>query len=387
MSSSRVVVVSAAAAAAATLAAVYYRLRVSRRYHRWWTQPSSADAKLVRVGVLGAAAIAKKNVRAMTLTPNVRCVAVASRTLAKAERFIEELRAAGTDMTAVAAVEGYQKLLEDPQIDAVYIPLPTSMHVEWVRAAASQKKHVLLEKPIALSNADAHTIVQACADAGLQLMDGTMFVHNPRQAALSAAVAEEGFGALRRINSSFSFSGDDDFNASNIRVKKDMDGLGCLGDLGWYNVRASLEAVGYRRPALVQGHPGAQTNAEGVTIDCGATLTWSDGVVATFDCSFRCRCVCTSAAPAPAHLRRTRLGPHAPTYRHSPTHMTPRGAPALLSLLSLAQLAAAARACRHQRRRRAGRFCAAQGQDGAAQRLRRDARGGCGRLCVRFDGR
>ena len=242
----------------------------------------------MRIGVIGAAAIAKKNVRAMTLTPSVRCVAVASRSLAKASAFISELQGAGVDVGGIEAVEGYEAMLDNPNIDAVYIPLPTSMHLAWVQKAVERKKHVLIEKPIALSNADAQRIADLCTGAGLQLMDGTMFVHNPRQRALTAAAREPGFGALRRINSSFSFSGDDDFHATNIRVKKDMDALGCLGDLGWYNVRAALEATSYRPPARVQGLPGAVRNAEGVLTECAASLTWADGICSTFDCSFRC---------------------------------------------------------------------------------------------------
>jgi len=83
------------------------------------------------------------------------------------------------------------------------------------------------------------------------------------------------------------FSGGDDFLAGNIRVKKDLDALGALGDLAWYNVRVSLEAAAYRRPTLVQGHLGAVRNSEGVLIECGATLLWADGLISSFDCSFR----------------------------------------------------------------------------------------------------
>ena len=281
---------AAAAVATAVAAAIYVRSKSRRRYHRWWNRPTLPDFAPITVGVIGCANIAKKNVRAMTLIPNVRCVAVASRSINKARAWVEELQSAGVDVAGIQAMEGYEVLLANKTIDAVYIPLPTSMHLAWVERAVAHGKHVLLEKPIALSKADAQRIVDLCANAGVQLMDGTMFVHNPRQRGLIAAMAEDGFGGLRRINSAFSFPGDAEFNSTNIRVKKDLDGLGCLGDLGWYNVRASLEAVGYRRPSTVQGHAGARRNAEGVLVDCGATLTWAcfGGLSASFDCSFRC---------------------------------------------------------------------------------------------------
>ena len=150
---------AAAAVATAVAAAIYVRSKSRWRYHRWWNRPTLPDFAPITVGVIGCANIAKKNVRAMTLIPNVRCVAVASRSINKARAWVEELQSAGVDVAGIQAMEGYEVLLANKTIDAVYIPLPTSMHLAWVERAVAHGKHVLLEKPIALSKADAQRIV------------------------------------------------------------------------------------------------------------------------------------------------------------------------------------------------------------------------------------
>ena len=93
------------------------------------------------------------------------------------------------------------------------------------------------------------------------------------------------FGAVRHVTSDFSFPGDDAFHANNIRVKADCEPLGCLGDLGWYNIRFSLWAHGWAAPATAQCtyHRAAEGN---VPTECSAVLSWADGRSATFHCAF-----------------------------------------------------------------------------------------------------
>ena len=140
-----------------------------------------------------------------------------SRDVARAQRFLEETGLGG----AATAHGSYEAVLADPRVDAVYVPLPTALHAEWVRKAAAAGKHVLLEKPIAVTPEEGEGMVAACAAAGVQLMDGTMWVHNPRAAEVAARLRGPGaaLGALREVNSVFAFSGGAEFMSSNIRVK------------------------------------------------------------------------------------------------------------------------------------------------------------------------
>lgn len=151
----------------------------------------------INFGILGCADIARKVSRAIALAPNSALLAVASRSLDKAHRF-----AAANGFPADAHVYGsYHDLLDDPYVDAVYVPLPTSLHVEWAVAAAEKGKHVLLEKPVALSAAEFDVIVGACEKSGVQFMDGTMWMHHPRTARMKEFLRDRSaFGQLKTVS-------------------------------------------------------------------------------------------------------------------------------------------------------------------------------------------
>ena len=174
-------------------------------------------------------------------------------------------------------------MLEDDEIDAVYIPLPTSLHLEWVVKTADAGKHVLVEKPDAIDSAELETMLAACAENKVQFMDSVMWMHNSRNEPLKAAI--DSLGTTRRVVSSFTFSGGPEFFTDNIRVRNDGTGdpLGCLGDLGWYNTRACLFAMGYEKPSWAAAH--AHANEAGVTLALTATLGYDD-CLCTFDCGF-----------------------------------------------------------------------------------------------------
>lgn len=237
----------------------------------------------VKIGVIGCAGIAKKYVRAMKLVPAIEIRALGSRSIKKAEDFAKEV-----DLEPSTKLYGnYKDVINDESIDAVYIPLPTSLHLEWVKEAARNHKHILLEKPIALTTHDLIEMLNLCKEYGVQLMDGTMWVHHGRTLEMKRYISSsESFGKIRRIHCSFSFFGNEDFMRNDIRVKPDLDSLGCLGDLGWYCIRAALWAMDFELPSYVVAQPGHKKNEAGVLINCGATLVWQSGCVATFDCGF-----------------------------------------------------------------------------------------------------
>ncbi|XP_031266491.1 uncharacterized oxidoreductase At4g09670 [Pistacia vera] len=237
----------------------------------------------VRFGIIGCADIARKLCRAINLAPNAVLSAVASRSLEKAVSF-----AKANNFSTEAKIYGsYEGLIEDPTIDAIYLPLPTSLHVKWALKVAQNKKHLLMEKPVAMNVQEFDEIVKACEENGVQLMDGTMWVHHPRTAKMKEFLGDaERFGQLRRIHTCFSFAVDPDFLKNDIRVKPDLDGLGSLGDVGWYGIRAILWAADYELPKTVTALPGPVHNEAGVILSCGASLYWEDEKVATFHCSF-----------------------------------------------------------------------------------------------------
>ncbi|MAD19627.1 MAG: hypothetical protein CMJ52_05315 [Planctomycetaceae bacterium] len=189
-----------------------------------------------RWGILGAASIARKNVRAMHLADNARPVAIASRNPVKAAAFAEEH---GVDRTH----RDYESLLRDPDVDAVYIPLPTTLHREWTVRAAEAGKHVLCEKPVAANATDAEAMIEACRDAGVQFMDGLMFMHHERMRRVESMLPRLG-AEPNLLTSGFSFRGDADFFENNIRGDVEAEPLGCVGDLGWYCIRMAIEVMG-----------------------------------------------------------------------------------------------------------------------------------------------
>lgn len=154
----------------------------------------------IRFGILGCAEIAKKLSRAITLAPNAALYAVASRSSDKAKAFA----AANGFPPSAKAYGSYEALLDDPDVDVVYVPLPTSLHRQWAVKAAEKKKHVLLEKPVALNAAELEEILAACESNGVQFMDSTMWMHHPRTAVMKELLDDsERFGELKVVCSRF----------------------------------------------------------------------------------------------------------------------------------------------------------------------------------------
>jgi predicted dehydrogenase len=193
---------------------------------------------------------------------------------------------------APAACGSYEELLERADVDAVYVPLPTGIRKEWVIRAAKAGKHVLCEKPCGADAAQVQAMLDACQKSRVQFMDGVMFMHS-RRLPLLRQVLDDGqsVGTIRRITSQFSFLGSDEFLTGNIRVSSDLEPLGCLGDLGWYNIRFSLWVMNYQMPERVSGRllhqHGRGDSRQPVPTEFSGELFFRDGVSASFYCSFR----------------------------------------------------------------------------------------------------
>lgn len=245
-------------------------------------------SSVCRWGILGAANIARKNWKAIRLAENATLTAVASREPKRAKAWLDECQAECPFPVPPAAC-GYDDLLKRPDVDAVYVPLPTGIRREWVVKAANAGKHILCEKPCGPDANELRAMLDACGKNKVQFMDGVMFMHGKRLPLLRSTIDDgETVGQLRRITSQFSFAAGDDFLKNNIRVSSTMEPLGALGDLGWYNIRFSLFVMKYALPTKVTGRMLTEYGSGGapVPLEFSGELFWQSGVSASFYCSF-----------------------------------------------------------------------------------------------------
>lgn len=226
----------------------------------------------LRWGVLSTAAIGlKKVIPAMQASRHCDVRAIASRDAGTAED------AAGR-LGIPRAFGSYEALLADPDIDAVYIPLPNHLHAEWTLRAAAAGKHVLCEKPLAMSEAQAREMVEGCARAGVTLMEAFMYRLHPQWVRVREMVAQGRLGDLLAVDTFFSYRNLDPENIRNVPAY----GGGALMDIGCYAVNVSRMLFG-AEPVRVAGavHRDPRFGTDVLT---SATLDLG-GRHATFTCS------------------------------------------------------------------------------------------------------
>jgi predicted dehydrogenase len=244
-----------------------------------------------RWGILSTAGIAKKNWRAIRDTGNSVITAVASRDVERSRQFITDCQAQEPFEKPPKALGSYDELLASPDVDAVYIPLPTGLRKEWVLRAAAAGKHVICEKPCGRDAAEVRELLEACRKNNVQFMDGVMFMHNPRLQKIREVLDDGGsVGQIKRIMSIFSFLGAGDFFSSNIRLHSELEPAGSLGDLGWYCIRFSLWAMKWQLPREVTGRilseRAASNSPAPVPADFSGELVFNDDTSVGFFCSF-----------------------------------------------------------------------------------------------------
>ena len=228
----------------------------------------------LRWGVLSTAKIAREKViPGMMRADRCRVVAIASRDVARGSVVAGELG-------IPTLHDSYEGLLADQDVDAVYIPLPNHLHAEWAIAAAQAGKHVLCEKPLAMTAEDAQRMVDAARAAGVLLQEAFMYRIHPSWVAVRELVASGRIGRLTAVQSWFSYFNDDPANIRNIREF----GGGALFDIGCYSVNLSrmlfdAEPTDVRASSVVDETSGVDVLTAGI-------LAFADGV-ATFTCSTR----------------------------------------------------------------------------------------------------
>ncbi len=223
----------------------------------------------VRWGILSTADINKRLIPGAHESDDVELLAVGSRDL-------ERARAFGREWGIPRAYGTYEELLADPDVEALYIPLPNTMHCEWSIKALEAGKHVLCEKPLSRHPADVEAAFDASERTGRLLTEAFMYRHNPQTKLLTQLVDDGVIGELRLIRSTFSYSLHD---AANIRLRPDVEG-GSLMDVGCYCVSGSRLLGG--EPELVSGQQ--YVGPSGTDWVFAGTLRFPSGVLASFDC-------------------------------------------------------------------------------------------------------
>jgi len=222
----------------------------------------------LKLGLLSTADINQKLVAGARLVDEVDVVAVASRSLERASAHASELG-------VPRALGSYEELLADPDVEAVYISLPNSMHVDWSVRALEAGKHVLCEKPLARAVEPVERAFDAAAAAGRVLAEAFMWRHHPQASRLVELVPR--VGSLRVVRAQFSFALSSLDPASNIRLSGELEG-GALMDVGCYCVSAARLVAG--EPVAVTGQ---QVTGE-VDVRFTGTLRFANDLLAHFDC-------------------------------------------------------------------------------------------------------
>jgi xylose dehydrogenase (NAD/NADP) len=224
----------------------------------------------VQWGVLSTARINGKFLAGVAQSSECAVLAVASR---DAVRAAEYARANGIERS----YGSYGDLLGDRDVEAVYISLPNSLHLEWTARALRAGKHVLCEKPLSRRVADVEEAFDLAESCGRLLMEAFMWRHHPQTTRLVELVQSGAIGRLALVRATFSFPiGDDD--DANVRLSADLDG-GALMDVGCYCVSAARLLGG--EPESVSGHQ--LTGDHGVDLAFAGSMRLPAGVLAHFD--------------------------------------------------------------------------------------------------------
>ena len=231
----------------------------------------------IKWGILGNATIARKCViPAIFSSTNGHVYALASRNIKNAEALAEKYN-------ITQLYSQYESVIEDKQVDIVYIPLPNHLHREWTIRSLEAGKHVLCEKPLACNTAEAMEMAEIASKKGLHLMEALMYRFHPRSRTIHQMVSQGKIGAPRLVRVSFCFHMQEHVlkKKENSRLKK--RGGGALLDVGCYGVSVARWMMG-ENPESVQAT--AHFNSDGVDIHTVGVLHFRNSGLATVEASF-----------------------------------------------------------------------------------------------------
>lgn len=246
----------------------------------------TAQPAAIRWGVLGYARIARENlIPAIQRSPNSEFHAIASREEAK----LADCRAR---FNVSKTYRGYDELLHDPEVDAVYVPLPNALHCEWTIKAAERGKHILCEKPIALNAAECRRMIAACAANQVMLMEAFMYRYTDRTRKVLSVLQSGVLGEIKFLSSTFRFLL---ANPASIKLKPELGG-GALYDVGCYPVNfaglvadeiARSQSGNTHRPGILPESVSTEcVRVNGIDTIFSALLKYPSGLVASLNCGF-----------------------------------------------------------------------------------------------------
>lgn len=231
----------------------------------------NSSSKPLRIGILGAAGIARAFVNGVRPSTLISVTAVASRNIAKAESFAREC---GVER----ALGSYEALLADPKIDAIYNPLPNTMHAKWSIRATESGKHVLCEKPFAATAADARLMFDAARRNNVYVVEAFPYLAQPQTLKLRELVSSGTIGKIKLITCSFGVPIAD---PANIRQKPDLGG-GAVLDAGSYSASFVRVLAGERPDCVTAVARWSETGVENTVV---ANLEFANGLLAQISCS------------------------------------------------------------------------------------------------------
>jgi predicted dehydrogenase len=226
----------------------------------------------VRWGIVGTANIARRSFLPGLRAADGQPAAVAGRDLARAQDYA---RANGIER----AIEGYQNLIDDPDVDALYIALPNGLHAQWTIQALRAGKPVLCEKPLTGSLADTERVLSVARETGTLLWEAFVFPFHAQMQRIRGLIADGAIGELREVESNFHFmmSG-----SVNIRLSQALEG-GALNDIGCYPIRLARELFGDEHESA---WAVARWGGDGVDVDTQGSLGFPGGRRLLLSCGF-----------------------------------------------------------------------------------------------------
>lgn len=228
----------------------------------------------IRWGVLGCASIAKRAV-----VPGIKGSQF-NEVRAIASRSLETAQATAQELDIPVAYGSYEELVQDPELDAIYIPLPNQLHKEWTIKAMKAGKHVLCEKPIALTHQEAEEMLQVSREMNVVVAEAFMYRYHPRYAEIKSLIAEGVIGDIRLVRGSFTFNNGN--STENVRFVKEWGG-GSLYDVGCYPISAARYLLG-KEPIAATMQAMFSEKHGGVDMMAAGLVEFPDDVSLLFDC-------------------------------------------------------------------------------------------------------
>jgi predicted dehydrogenase len=223
------------------------------------------------MGVLGTANIARGFVESVASSTQLTITSIASRTAEKAKAFATEANIPGHH-------DSYERMIADPYIDAIYVPLPNSLHASWVIQCLDAGKHVLCEKPLACSEDEAKAMFESAKRNHRVLLEAYPYMYQPQTQQLLSLIRSGAIGQVRAMQGTFGFTV---AGENNIRLDTALGG-GALMDAGCYPISLARLVFGMR-PLSVMAH--AHWGPSGVDLRLATTLHYRDGITAQIFCS------------------------------------------------------------------------------------------------------